>query len=107
MGYLYLILAICGELLGTTCLKYAAGFTKLYPSIGAILSYSVCFFFLSKSLQYIHLSIAYATWCGIGIIAATLLSIFLFKETLQILGIIGIVCIVVGVVLVNLYGTSH
>ncbi len=33
MGYLYLALAISLELIGTTCLKYSEGFTKMYPSL--------------------------------------------------------------------------
>ena len=107
MPYLYLALAIGGELLGTTGLKYAEGFIRLGPSLLALASYAVCFFFLSKSLQYIHLSVAYATWCGIGIVASTLLSVLLFKEHLAPLGMVGIALVVGGVVILNLFGTAH
>lgn len=107
MPYLYLAAAIGGELLGTTGLKYAEGFTRLGPSVLALVSYGVCFFFLSKSLEYLNLSIAYATWCGIGIVASTLLSVLLFKEQLTLIGLVGIALVVVGVVILNLFGAAH
>ena len=83
MGYLYLALAIILELIGTTCLKYSEGFTKLYPSLATLAAYGLCFYLFSKSLLYLHLSIAYAIWCAIGIVAATLISVFLFNEALS------------------------
>ena len=107
MAYLYLALAIIAELCGTSFLKYSMGFAKAVPSIASLLAYSVSFFFFSKALLYISLSIAYATWCALGVVGATMLSLFLFKEELSAIGITGIVFIIVGVVLVNLYGTSH
>lgn len=107
MPYLYLFLAIAGELIGTLCLKYAEGFTKPWPTAGTVTAYVLCFFFLSKSLRGIELSVAYATWSGIGIVAATLLSVFLFKEQLNAIGILAIILIVAGAVLLNFFGTAH
>lgn len=43
MGYLYLALAISLELIGTTCLKYSEGFTKLYPSLATLAAYGLFF----------------------------------------------------------------
>lgn len=107
MPYVYLALAIVGELIGTTFLKYSEGFTKLGPSIITIAAYGLCFFLFSKALLNINLSIAYATWCGLGIVAATVLSVFLFKEQLSAVGVIGIVFVLIGVVLLNVFGASH
>lgn len=107
MGYLFLFLAIVLELLGTTFLKYSEGFSRLLPTLGCIVAYVACFFFLSRSLHYISLSIAYATWCGLGIVAATLLSVCIFRESISALGLLGLGLVIVGVVLMNLYGTSH
>ena len=73
MGYLYLALAISLELIGTTSLKYSEGFTKMSPSLATLAAYGLCFYLCSKSLLYLHLSIAYAIWCAIGIVAATLI----------------------------------
>ncbi|MEG1822079.1 MAG: multidrug efflux SMR transporter [Clostridiales bacterium] len=107
MAYVYLFLAIFGELLGTSFLKSSQGFTVLLPSLGVVCAYSLSFYFFSKSLLTINLSIAYATWCGVGIIAATLISAIIFKEGITGLGIIGIGLVVAGVIILNLFGTAH
>ena len=102
MGFVYLGLAIVLELLGTTFLKYTLGFTKLSPSlvVGA-------FYFLSRSLQFIDLNIAYATWAGIGVVAAAIISMLVFHESINAIGAVGMALVVSGVVLLNLYGPSH
>lgn len=105
MAYLYLAIAIVGELIGTTYLKYSDGFTKLGPSMISIVSYGLCFFIFSKSLMSINLSVAYATWSAVGLIVTALISVFIFKEGITPAGVAAIIMITVGVVVLNLYGT--
>lgn len=107
MGYLYLAAAIALELTGTICLKYSAGFTRLLPSAATLAAYGTCFYLFSKSLLYINLSIAYAIWCAIGIVAASLISALLFHESLPAPAYLGIALIVAGVVILNLFGIPH
>ena len=105
--YLFLFLAIVGELIGTTCLKLSDEFTNLIYSGICLLSYVACFYFLSLALNGINLNIAYATWSALGIVAATLLSVFLFNEGITLMGVIGTVIVIIGIVILNLYGTAH
>lgn len=105
MGYLFLGIAIVAELLGTTFLKYSDGYSKPLPTLISILSYALCFYIFSKSLQTINLSVAYATWSAVGLIITTLISVFIFREGITGIGICAILLITVGVVLLNLYGT--
>lgn len=102
MHYFLLGLAILCEISATTMLKYSEGLTKLYSSIGCIGAYILCYFFFGKAITKIHLGIAYATWCGVGIVATTLISYFVFKEKLNVQAVIGILCITVGCVILNL-----
>ncbi len=44
MSYLYLALAIVGEIIGSSLLKASEGFSKLYPTIGVIIAFVGCFF---------------------------------------------------------------
>lgn len=107
-GYLWLAAAIAAELVGTTLLKSADGFTRLWPTLGCIAAYVFCFFCLSRALHTVPLSIAYATWCALGIVAASLISVFAFREHLSAAGIAGIALVVAGVVILNLWGgASH
>lgn len=106
MGYLFLAGAIIAELIGATLLKFSEGFSKIAPTIFCIVPYIVCFFFMSRSLSTLKLSVVYATWSGIGIVATTLLSVLLFKEKISGLGVLGIVLAIAGVVLLNVFGTE-
>ena len=46
----------------------------------------------------------YATWSGVGLVVTTLISVFIFNEGINIYTILGIALIVVGVVILNLWG---
>lgn len=106
MEYLLLALAIGAEIIATTFLKMSEGFTKLIPSILCTTSYVLCYFLFSRAILKINLGVAYATWCGVGIVATAFLSFLIFKEKLTITGVIGIVFILVGCILLNLFGTK-
>ncbi|MEN9464737.1 MAG: hypothetical protein RL217_918 [Pseudomonadota bacterium] len=73
MNWLYLALAIFSEIVATSFLKPAAGFTKLWPSLVVILGYGLAFFFLSLTLRSIPVGVAYAIWSGVGIAAISLI----------------------------------
>ena len=107
MHYLFLLAAIVLELIGTAFLKYSKGFTVILPTISCIAIYILCFFCLSKALLKLNLGIAYATWCGIGIVASTLISVFIFKESISWIGVFGIILVVAGCIILNVFGTSH
>lgn len=102
LHYFFLGFAIVCEILATAMLKYSEGLTKILPSIGCVGAYILCYFFFGKAITKIHLGIAYATWCGIGIVATTLISYFIFKEKLNLQIAIGILFIAAGCVILNL-----
>ena len=106
MHWIYLIIAISGEVVATSSLKLAEGFTKLIPSMIAVAGYSVAFYFLSLALKYIPLGIAYAIWCGIGIVLVTLVGWLFYKQTMDVPAIIGIMLIFAGVMVINLFSKS-
>lgn len=104
MGYLLLAGAIGCELFATISLKMSNGFSNLIPTICCIIGYVLSFACLGKALLTINLSIAYATWSALGIVLATILAALLFGDTVTPLGIFGMVLIIVGVVVLNLFG---
>ena len=107
LGYLYLGLAILLEFAGTTCMKLSDGFSDIRYAIVTLISYGVCFYFFALSLKTVNLNIAYATWGGLGIVLAALVSYFYFRESISVIGLIGIILIVIGVVLCNYFGAAH
>ena len=106
MSYFYLFIAIVGEILGTNLLKLSDGFTKPIQTVSALLSYGVCFYFLSLAMQKIPLGIAYATWSAVGLVLTASIAVMIFKETLNVYSIIGLILIIIGVVMVNLLGNA-
>ena len=79
----------------------------MWPSLITILSYGICFYCFARALEHLNLSFAYAVWSGLGIVVSTLVSVFLFKEGVTPAGVFGILLILAGVVILNLFGTPH
>ena len=107
MAYLFLFLAIAGELVGSSLLKASEGFSKLYPTVGLIFAFTFSIFFLSLSIKVIPLNTAYALWSGLGIIMTTIISVLIWKEKINVASVLGIVLILVGVTILNLYAPGH
>ena len=107
MPYVLLGTAIVLEIIATTLLKSSEGFTKLLPAVFCILFSILCFFIFSKALNSINLGVAYATWCAGGIVATAVISAAVFGEKLNWIGITGIVLIVTGCILLNLFGSLN
>lgn len=105
MGYVYLILAITAEVIGTTLLKYTEGFTRLWPSVGSLAGYAIAFVLLAQTLKTLEVGVTYAVWSGIGTAAIAVIGALAFKEPMTAAKIGGMTLIIAGVVLLNLGGT--
>ncbi len=90
MNWLYLIIAITSEVIGTSALKASESFTKLIPTLWVILGYGSAFYFLSLTLKTIPVGVAYAIWSGVGVVLVTLVSLVLFKQRMDLAGWVGI-----------------
>lgn len=106
MTYLYLTIAIVAEVIATSFLKSCEGFTRLTPSILVIIGYSVAFYFLSLTLRSMSVGVVYAIWCGAGIVLVSVIAWLLFGQKLDAPAIAGIVLIIAGVAVINLFSKS-
>lgn len=106
MKYLFLALAIILEVIGSSFMKASNGFSKLIPTAITIVAYIACFFFLSQALKHIPLGFAYAIWGGLGIVLTAIISVVVFKQTLDTPALIGITLIVCGVFVMNFFSNS-
>ena len=94
----FLLIAVSSEVLATGILRKTEGFTVLAYSLPCGLLYMLCHYSFSKTVQGMNLAVAYALWCGFGIVASTLFSSFLYGEkislqSIALITIIGICCI--------------
>jgi len=107
MQWLFLFLAIIGEVIGTSALKASDGFTKIVPSIIVVAGYAVAFFFLSLTLkENINIGVVYAIWSGVGVSLISVIGYLYYKQTLDIPAVLGIALIIIGVMIINLYSKS-
>lgn len=104
MHWIYLTIAIVAEVIATSALKAAEGFTQLVPSIIVVTGYALAFFFLSLTLRSIPLGITYAVWSGIGIVLVSFAGWMIYGQTLDLPALIGVGLIVAGTVI--LFGFS-
>ena len=106
MEYLYLIIAIIAEVIATNALKASEEFTKLVPSIIVVVGYGAAFYFLSLVLKSIPVGVAYAIWAGLGIVLTAIVAAILFKQIPDFPAIIGMILIVSGVVVINVFSQT-
>ncbi len=100
---LLLLLAILSEVVGTIALKASEGFTRLGPTVLMVVGYGLSLFLLALALKQIPLGVAYAIWSGLGTAGAVVAGILLWRESLNLVGIVGILFIIAGVVLLNIF----
>ena len=103
-GYIYLILAIITGIASNGFLKTTESFTKITPTVFCIASIIICIFCLSKAMSVIPVGFTYATYGALTITAVTLFGIFKYNQTPNIYGSVGLVLIIAGVVLLNVFG---
>lgn len=106
MGYLFLALAIVGEVIATTFLKFTSGEKAVwwaYPIV--VVGYLFAFTMLAQTLSKgVPLGIAYAIWAGVGVVLVAIISWVVFHESLTWQQLIGMALVVGGVVLLETGG---
>ena len=106
MKYLWLAAAILSEVLGTSSLKAAEGFTRLWPSIVVVVGYAAAFYCLSQTLRTIPIGIVYAIWSGVGTALIVLIGAVVYRQRLDFGGFAGIALILAGVLVLHLFSKS-
>ncbi|WP_108663407.1 DMT family transporter [Acuticoccus kandeliae] len=103
---LALLGAIVFEVAGTSFLQKSAQFTKPVPTAIMAVLYILSFYLLSVALKSLPLGIAYAIWGGLGIVLTAIISVVVFRQTLDVMAMVGIALIVAGVVVINVFSNA-
>ena len=106
MVWFYLAIAIAAEVMATTALKFSEGFTKIMPSALVVVGYVGAFYCLSKVLNQIPISIAYAIWSGAGVALVGIVGWIWLGQKLDAGALIGIGLIIAGVLVINIFSQS-
>lgn len=105
-AWLTLAIAIVAEVVGTSALKASDGFSRLWPSVVVVVGYGISFYCLSLVLRSIPVGITYAVWSGLGIVLITLVAWWLYGQTIDAMGFVGMGLILAGVVVLNVFSKS-
>lgn len=101
-----LFFAILSEVIATTSLKFSEGFTRFIPSVVVVVGYGLSFYLLSLSLKVFPIGIAYAIWSGVGLVLTVIAGIILWRETLDLARVVGILLIVAGIIVINVFSKA-
>jgi small multidrug resistance pump len=106
LNHVFLYLAILSEVIATSLLTASEGFTKPILALSSLLCYAAAFYCLAQALRALPVGIAYGIWSGVGIVFISLIGVVWFRQTLDIPAVIGLIFIVVGVLIINLFSET-
>lgn len=106
MQWIFLAIAIVSEVVATSALKSAEGFTRLIPSVLVIVGYLSAFYFLSLTIRTIPLGVVYAIWAGVGVALVALVGWVYYHQLLDAAALFGISLIVTGVIVINVFSKT-
>ncbi len=98
MAWVVLFVAGLFEVGWAIGLKYTEGFTRLWPTVGTLVSVVVSMGLLGVALRTLPVGTGYAVWTGIGTVGTAVLGIILFREPATAARLFCIALIVAGIV---------
>lgn len=98
MNWILLFLAGMFEFGWAIGLKYSQGFTRLWPSIGTVISMLVSLWLLGIAMKGLPVGTAYSVWVGIGAAGTVILGIVLFGEPANPARLLSVSLILAGII---------
>ncbi|ACV36206.1 multidrug efflux SMR transporter [Accumulibacter sp.] len=107
MTWLILFVAICAEVMATTAMKLTDGFKKIWPWAFVMAGcFGLALYLLSLTLDTLPVGPVYAIWSGSGVALITIVGQVVFKQVMDRPALIGIVLIVAGVVVLQVFSAA-
>jgi len=98
MNWFILVVAGLFEIGWAVGLKYTDGFTRLWPTVGTVLSMIISLGLLGIAMKSLPVGTAYAVWVGVGAVGTAILGIVLLNESANLMRLISLGLIVAGIV---------
>lgn len=96
-----MILAIAGEIAGTSFLKIANGWERPVAWLGVAAGFGTAMLLLSVLLQKMDVSVVYAIWSGVAIALIAVVGVVVFGEAMSARRAAGLIATVIGIVLLQ------
>jgi small multidrug resistance pump len=104
-AWLLLMAAIGVEVASTASLSRTQGFRDPAWTALVLAGYAISIWLLSLVIKDISVSVAYAVWSGLGTAGIVVIGLLFLGERLDVIKAAALAMIIVGVVILNLYGT--
>jgi quaternary ammonium compound-resistance protein SugE len=98
MNWVILVVAGLFEVGWAIGLKYTEGFTRLWPTVGTVLSMIVSLWLLGIAMKGLPVGTAYSVWVGVGSVGTVIFGILLFGEPVSAGRLISAGLIIAGIV---------
>lgn len=106
VAWLFVVVGGLFETLFAVSLKASDGFTKLWPTVGFVVSVSISMGLLGLGLKSLPVGTAYAVWVGIGAAGTAVVGMLFLDDPVSLARITAIALIIAGVVMLNLSDSS-
>ncbi|MBO1926428.1 hypothetical protein J3998_02480 [Thiomicrorhabdus sp. 6S2-11] len=104
MHWVFLLLAVIGEVAGTTAMKVLVSYGhQVAGTLVAIGMIGVSYLLLSQATTKIPVALANAFWEGFGMILVAIVSILILNEHISILQTVALLLAITGIVITH-YG---
>lgn len=98
MNWFILVVAGLFEIGWAVGLKCTEGFTRLWPTVGTVLSMIISLGLLGIAMKSLPVGTAYAVWVGVGAVGTAILGIVLLGESANPMRLLSLCLIVAGIV---------
>ena len=98
IAWIYLLVAGIFEAVWAVGLKYAQGFTRLWPSVITVVAMGISVYFLAVAVKSLPVGTAYAVWTGIGAVGTLFVGIIIFNDSASFWRMFSALLIVTGIV---------
>ena len=98
MAWVILVIAGLFEIGWAIGLKYTAGFTRLWPTVGTVLAMIISLWLLGIAMKSLPVGTAYSVWVGVGAVGTVILGIVLLGEPANAARLISVTLIIAGII---------
>lgn len=107
LPYFFLLLAVLFGTASNSFAKSAEGFSLILPSLLSAITIILCMYGLSNVMKTVPIGVTYASFAGLCILATSLVGIFKFAQIPNLYTSIGLILIIAGVIIVNVFGVEN
>lgn len=96
------LISVCANAL----LKQSDGFKHIPMGVLSFILFGIGIYLYGQAVKTLPIGIAYAVWCGIGILVVNIIGLLWFKESISPLSVIFMLMILTGCIGLNLITKS-